>query len=281
MDYQSTTYASFDGIKLSGYLWKPEKMPKAVINLVHGFGEYCERYNHWAKLFVKNGYAVHAIDYRGHGKSDGRRGYIQSFDEFLNDIDVLINESKKLYPDLPQFIYGHSLGGNIVTNYILKRNIDFKGAIISSPWYRLAFKPSTLTIFLATLMNKIYPKFTQKAKLEVKGISHDQEVINNYIEDSLIHEKLSAKMFIEILTAGNWVLENTGLLKTPVLLQHGNGDNITSHIASKEFAEKASAQYKYITYKEWEGMYHELHNELEYVEVFRFVINWIEKILSK
>ena len=133
MDYQSTAYASHDGMKLSGYLWKPEGKPKALINIVHGFGEYMERYNHWAMRFVEKGYVVHSIDNRGHGKSDGKRGHVDKHDDFLNDIDVLVKESKKLYPDLPQFIYGHSMGGNIVSNYILKRETDFKGAVLSSP----------------------------------------------------------------------------------------------------------------------------------------------------
>lgn len=279
MNYQSTTYASYDGIKLSGYLWKTENKPKALINLVHGFGEYSERYSHWAELFVKNGYAVHAIDYRGHGKSDGRRGYIHSFDDFLNDIDVLVQESEKMFPEIPQFIYGHSLGGNIVTNYILKRDNNFKGAIISSPWFKLAFDPSALTLFFAKTIKSIFPKFTQKANLDVNGISHDQEVINNYIKDPLVHEKISARMFFEVYKAGNWVLEHPGLISIPVLLQHGNADKITSYKASIGFAEKAQKLNKDITYKEWEGMYHELHNELKNEEVFKFVVEWLKSKL--
>ncbi|MDK2977987.1 MAG: hypothetical protein PWP52_701 [Bacteroidales bacterium] len=279
MNYQSTTYVSYDGIKLSGYLWKPENKPKAVINLVHGFGEYSERYEHWAQLFNKKGYAVHAIDYRGHGKSDGRRGYIHSFDDFLNDVYVLIQESEKLFPGIPQFIYGHSLGGNIVANYILRRENSFKGAIISSPWFKLAFDPSAITLFFAKTIKSIFPKFTQNANLDVKGISHDQEVINNYIKDPLVHEKISVRMFVEVYKAGDWALEHPDLINIPVLLQHGNADKITSHKASVEFAEKARAQNKNITYKEWEGMYHELHNELKYEEVFTFVVEWIENQL--
>ncbi len=275
MDYQSTTYTSFDGIKLSGYLWKTEKQPKAIINLVHGFGEYSERYNHWAKLFVNHGYAVHALDYRGHGKSEGRRGYIHSFDDFLNDIDILVHESKKMYPEISQFIYGHSLGGNIVANYILKRENNFKGAVISSPWFRLAFDPSVLTIFFAKMIKSIFPKYTQNAKLDVKGISHDNEVVNKYLEDPLVHEKLSVRMFFEIYKAGNWPLEHPDLINIPVLLQHGNADKITSHKASAEFAEKAKILKKDVIFKEWGGMYHELHNELEYEKVFRFVAEWI------
>ena len=161
MNNKSTAYASFDGMKLSGYIWEPKENPKAIINLVHGFGEYSARYDQWAMRFTEKGYLVHAIDYRGHGRSDGRRGHVSKFDEFLNDIGVLVEESKKLYPQLPQYIYGHSLGGNIVTNYILKREHEFKGAIISSPWYSLSFSPSAFMLFLARIMNKIYQKFTK------------------------------------------------------------------------------------------------------------------------
>lgn len=279
MNYKSTTYASFDGIKLSGYLWEPKENPKALINLIHGFGEYSERYDHWAMMFVEKGVIVHAIDNRGHGRSDGRRGHINSFDDFLNDVDVLIKESTKLYPELPQFIYGHSMGGNIVSNYILKRDHKLTAAVISSPWLRLTFNPSALTLFFARIMKRLFPKFTQNANLDVKGVSHDHVVVNKYLNDSLIHEKISARMFFEIYQAGNWVIENADKLNIPALVQHGSGDKITSHKASKEFVDNAKKEGKDIIYKEWDGLYHELHNELEKEKVFEFVINWIESKL--
>lgn len=279
MNYKSITYASFDGIKLSGYIWEPKETSKAVIILVHGFGEYSERYDYWAKQFNEKGFVVHAIDYRGHGKSDGRRGHINQFDDFINDIDVLVKESKKLYPDLPQFIYGHSLGGNIVTNYILKRDNNFKGAVISSPWYKLSFDPSALMLFFTRIMNKAYPRFTQNAKLDVKALTHDKEIVEAYIADPLVHEKISAKMFYEIYNAGHRVLENTDKISLPVLVQHGNDDKITSYKASKEFAEKANKINKDVAYKEWDGMYHELHNEIGKDKVFEFVAQWLDKKL--
>lgn len=280
MNYKSTLYASFDGMKLSGYLWEPEEKPKALINLVHGFGEYSERYDHWAMRFVEKGYVVHAIDNRGHGKSDGRRGHIREFNDFLNDVDVLVKESKKLHPGMPQFIYGHSMGGNIVANYIVKRGNNFKGAVLSSPWLKLTFSPSAIMLFLARIMNKVYPKFTQNSNLDVKGISHDQNVVDAYIKDPLIHGKISARMFYEIVNAGRGVIDKTDKLDLPVLIQHGTGDNITSYKASKEFYEKAKTQNKDIEYKEWPGLYHELHNELEKDDIFEFVLNWIEKKLK-
>jgi len=279
MNYKSTLYASFDGMKLSGYLWEPKENPKAIINLVHGFGEYCERYDHWAKRFTEKGFIVHAIDNRGHGKSDGKRGHIREFDDFLNDIDVLVKESKKINPDLPQFIYGHSMGGNIVANYITKKENNFIGAVLSSPWLKLTYSPSAIMLFFARIMNKVYPKFTQNSNLDVKGISHDPEVVDAYIKDPLIHGKISARMFYEIVNAGRKVIENTDKLSLPVLIQHGTGDNITSYKASKEFYDKSKRQGKDIIYKEWEGLYHELHNELEKEEIFNFVNNWIEQKL--
>ncbi|NOQ23938.1 MAG: alpha/beta fold hydrolase [Bacteroidales bacterium] len=277
MNYKSTAYASFDGMKLSGYIWEPKESPKAIINLVHGFGEYSERYDQWAMRFTEKGFLVHAIDYRGHGRSDGRRGHVSKFDDFLNDIDVLVKESKKLYPELPQYIYGHSLGGNIVTNYILKREHEFKGAIISSPWYKLSFELSAFMLFIARIMNKIYPKFTQKSTLELKALSHDKDIVDSYITDALVHEKISARMFFEIYKAGDWVLKSADKINLPLLIQHGNDDNVTSYKASKEFAEKGIDLNKDVTYKEWPGLYHELHNELEKDEVFEFILNWLEE----
>ena len=280
MNYKSTVYTSFDGIKLSGYLWEPKERPKAVINLVHGYSEYSERYDYWAMKFAEKGFVVHAIDYRGHGKSDGRRGHVNKFDDFLNDIDVLVKESKKLYPDLPQFIYGQSLGGNSVTNYILKRDNDFKGAILSSPWYKLSFDPTAIMLFFARIMKRVYPKFTQNTNLDVKALTHDKKLVDAYIADPLIHGKMSARMFSEIYTAGRWVLDKADKINFPVLIQHGNDDNITSYKASKEFADKAKELKKDVTYKVWEGLYHELHNELEKEKVFEFVLKWLEEKLK-
>lgn len=279
MNYKSTAYASFDGMKLSAYVWEPKEKPKAIINLVHGFGEYSERYDLWAMRFTEKGFMIHAVDYRGHGKSDGRRGHIHNFNDFLNDIDVLVNESKKLYPDLPQLIYGHSLGGNIVTNYILKRKHNFKGAIISSPWFKLSFDTPSITLFLSRILNKVYPKFTQKSNLDVKALTHNKKIIEAYITDPLVHEKISARMFFEIYNAGKWVLENVEKINLPILIQHGNDDNITSFKASKEFAIKANSINKKINYKEWDGLYHELHNELNNDEVFEYILNWIDQKL--
>lgn len=279
MNYKSTTYASFDGMKLSGYIWEPKENPKAIINLVHGFGEYSGRYDEWAMRFTEKGFLVHAIDYRGHGKSDGRRGHVSKFDNFLNDIEVLVKESKKLYPELPQYIYGHSLGGNIVTNYILKREHDFRGAIISSPWYKLSFELSAFMLFIARIMNKIYPKFTQKSTLELNALSHDKNIVDLYITDALVHEKISARMFFEIYKAGDWVLKSADKINLPLFIQHGNDDNVTSYKASKEFAEKAVGLNKDVTYKEWPGLYHELHNELEKDEIFELVADWLEEKL--
>ena len=281
MNYKSTAYVSFDGIKLSGYVWEPKDNPKAVINLVHGFGEYSERYDHWAMKFVEKGIAVHAIDNRGHGKSDGRRGYLKSFDHFLKDVDVLIQESTKRYPNLPQLIYGHSMGGNIVANYVLRRNSSLVAAIISSPWLQLTLSPSALTIFFARIVKQLFPKFTQKANLDVKGISHDKEIINKYIDDSLIHEKISPQMFLEIYHAGNWAIQNADKLMVPALIQHGTSDLITSFKASKQFFENAQKNKRDIVFKEWEGLYHELHNELEKDQVFECVISWINKKLER
>ncbi|MCG8409919.1 MAG: lysophospholipase [Bacteroidales bacterium] len=280
MDYKSKVYTSIDGIKLSGYLWQSSENPKAVINLVHGFGEYGERYNQWALQFAEKSYAVHAIDYRGHGKSDGRRGYVDEYNDFLNDIDTLIQESRKLFPNAKQLIYGHSLGGNIVANYILKRQSNLDAAIISSPWYKLAFKLSPVKMFLLGVMNRLYPKFTQKSNLELESLSSDEKIVDTYINDPLVHGKISARMFSEVYKAGLWVLENTDKISIPILIQHGDSDRITSIQASNEFFNKAIEKDKNIEYKVWKGMYHELHNEINKDQVFEFITHWIAKTIK-
>ncbi|MGB2782801.1 MAG: alpha/beta hydrolase, partial [Atribacterota bacterium] len=109
---------TFDGLLLFGQSWQPESKPKAVICLVHGLGEYSGRYTHVADALTLAGYALISFDLRGHGKSEGPRGHTPSYEALMKDISSLLEVTNKQFPQLPSFLYGHSLGGNLVLNYV-------------------------------------------------------------------------------------------------------------------------------------------------------------------
>lgn len=266
-----------DGIDIFAQGWEPDQTPKAVVCLVHGHGEHIGRYANVGAAFTKAGYALIGFDQRGHGKSGGARGHTPSYDALMNDVADLLAQAQKRYAGLPQFLYGHSMGGNEVLNYALRRKPNVLGVIATGPWLRLAFQPPAIQVTLGRLMNNIAPGFTQQSKLETAALSHDPNLVEAYNNDPWVHDKISARMFVEIYNSGEWALEHAAEFSLPLLLMHGGADRLTSADASRAFAKKGNTN---VTLHIWEGWYHEIHNELEQAEVFKMEIIWMDARLN-
>jgi len=269
------SWKSRDGLDMAALGWKPE-IPKAVVVLVHGHGEHINRYQHVAEAFVQAGYAMQAFDLRGHGKSAGQRGHTPEYDNLMNDIADFIGDAQKRYPGLPIFLYGHSMGGNQVINYVLRSPQGLKGVIATGPWLKLAFDPPAAQLMLAKLLNNVVPAFSLASGLSQNSLSRDPQVVSKYAADPLAHDKISVRLYTGMYTHGLTALERASELKIPMLLMHGSSDKLTSAQASKEFAAKAG---KLVTLRIWDGFYHEIHNEPEKVEVIRAMIDWMDKAL--
>ena len=266
---------SKDGVELFVHACPSKEPPKAVICLVHGHGEHIGRYNHLAARLNDADYTFIGFDHRGHGQSEGIRGHIPSYDALLDDIEIFLAEVAEDYPDSPIILYGHSMGGNLVLNYALRRNPKLKGIISTSPWLKLAFEPPAIQVFMGKMMDKIYPAFIQTSGLDTAHLSHDPEVVRAYKNDPYIHDKISARLFVGMYESGLWALDHAAEFSLPLLLMHGSEDKITSAKASQEFAKKSG---KNTTLKIWDGLYHETHNEPEQNEIFDKIINWLGKL---
>ncbi|MCF8372283.1 MAG: lysophospholipase [Bacteroidales bacterium] len=264
---------SHDGLTLYGQIWQPSNFPKALILLSHGLSDRSERFTHWAEKFVHHDYAFCCFDTRGNGKSGGKRGHCNSFDDFLLDIDFCLKEVEIRFPKIPVILYGHSMGGNVIANYLLRRKPKVKAAIITSPWLKLANEPNFLLRFLAQIACRIAPGIEQKANIKAHHLTDNPEVVAQYIADPLIHDRITPAGFINIQKAGLWAIENADKLAVPILLMQENGDRITSFSASEEFAARAGTNCHF---KAWEGLFHELHNEPFQDEVFKYIIEWLE-----
>jgi alpha-beta hydrolase superfamily lysophospholipase len=190
----------------------------------------------------------------------------------MEDIDIAIKHSKELFSSVPHFIYGHSMGGNLTLNYLIRRQPELKGGIIGSQWLNLTNDPGFIVKAIATFLKQIFPNITLDSKLDKNYMSTDTSEVEKYKKDPLNHSRISFRLFSEITRTGLWAVANTGKLKIPVLLMHGNADKITSHNASKLAAKNSKGMIEYV---EWEGRYHELHNETNREEVARKVIEWI------
>ena len=254
--------------------WKPDKEANKTILMVHGLGEHCGRYERWAGMFVEKGFNFLCFDLRGHGKSSGKRGYARSIDSLLDDIDLAIQKSKRLFKDSKLILYGHSMGGNLVLNHVIRRNYPVVALIVTSPWLKMAKEPSQPVISLTKFLSKVMPSVTFPNGLDLEHISHDPEIVRSYANDPLNHNKVSARLFTEMYQGGYHALRNVYKINYPFLLMHGTEDRITSPRASENYVMNTCSRTQL---KLWEGQYHELHNELIYQEVFDYIIDWLKK----
>lgn len=273
-----SSWENKDGTKFYVQGWEPDRKPKAVVCLVHGHGEHVGRYAHVGQAFSKAGYVLVGYDVRGHGKTTGARGHVPSYDALMNDIADFLAQMKVRYPGLPLFLYGHSMGGNQVLNFALRRKPELVGVIATDPWLKLAFDPPAIKVTLGRMMNNIYPAFTQASELETAALSRDPEIVRAYENDPLVHDKISARLFVGLYESGLWALDHAAEFPLPLLLMHGTADRLTSWQASQEFAQRAG---KNVTWRAWDGFYHEIHNEPEKAEVLKTMTTWMDKRLSK
>ncbi len=261
-----------NGMLLSGMVQSPGENTRAMIILVHGLGEHIQRYSHWVELFKKEGIGFIGVDLPGHGRSPGRRGNVSGFALVKDMIDILLNTSKQTFPGVPLYLYGQSLGGGLVLNYLVRTNPKVNGAIITSPWLKLAYEPPKAKLVLASMLNHIFPGFVQSSGLNPDFLSHDPEVVKRYNNDPLVHGKISVSLFNLGVKAAKFTLENSSALKIRTLLLHGSEDKICSPEGSREFAaESTKADLKI-----FEGGYHELHNEPFKIDVFNHIMKWLE-----
>ena len=244
-----------------------------MVCLIHGIGEHSGRYTHVAAALTKVGYALLSFDLRGHGKSQGQRGHTPSYEVLMDDIDHLLDEAARRFPNRPHFLYGHSMGGNLVLNYVLRRRPRLAGVIATAPDLGLAFELSPWKITLWQIINNLWPALPLAAGLDTKALSHDSEVVHDRENDPLIHDRISVRMFISVRKAALWALQHAAQFPLPLLLMYGSADRLTSAGATRQFADRVTGD---CTFKLWEGLYHEIHNEPTQQEVFNSLISWLQ-----
>jgi len=274
MNHIEFTRQSPDKLQFYFQGWEPETSPRAAVCLVHGLGEHAGRYAHVAATLNEAGYAVLGCDLRGHGQSEGPRGYTPSYDILMDDIGRLLDETTQRYPDRPYFLYGHSLGGNLVLNHTLRRKPSLAGVVSTSPAIRVAEPLPVTQLAMAKVINKLRPAMQMPNGLNLDNLARDPEVIRAYKSDPFVHQQISVRLAVEMLQAGEWALAHAAEFPVPLLLVHGTADELTSAAATQKFASKVRGD---CTLKLWDGFYHETHNEPEKAEVLGFMVAWLQK----
>ncbi|MDP6922103.1 MAG: alpha/beta hydrolase [Lutibacter sp.] len=267
------TVLTKDHLKLQVCRWGGLKKPRLSLLLIHGLGEHQGRYQHMADHFVNAGIELITYDQRGHGISEGKRGHSPGLNHTLNDLERVIKSLN--YEKL--FLYGHSFGGNVLANFLLRKQPKYLcGAILSAPWLLLKKKPNVLEVEAAGMLSPLFPSFTKNNQIKATDLSSIPEVCKAYQEDPYCHNRISLRLFTDFYKAGKQAISAVNKLKTPCLLVHGTEDPIIDIKGAKSFVNNSKGM---AVLKQYANTRHEIHNDRTQKTLFKDVQNWIEKQL--
>jgi alpha-beta hydrolase superfamily lysophospholipase len=225
-----------------------------------------------AAALVARGFAVVGWDLRGHGRSSGARGDIATGELLVDDLAAVCARFRE--EGCPLFLFAHSLGGQIALRLIEKDAAIGLGAVIASPWLRLAFDPPWWKLALARVAMRVWPKFVQARDIRSERLSRDAAHLASFPDRDLVHQRISARMYFGLRAAGERIFAEAHSVRTPLLLLHGDDDPVTSHHATCEFFERVGSADK--TLRIYPGTRHETHNDLDRAQVLREIGDWIE-----
>jgi len=257
MQHAEDSFQSADGLKLYYQTWRPDKTPKAVVQVIHGFAEHSGRYINVVNELIPRGYIIYADDHRGHGKSEGIQLYIKKFDEYIEDQKIFFDLISQKEPNLPHFIVGHSMGSTIGELYAVTYPDKIKGLVLSGVALQVG-SVRGIRKAIASFMALIGPKMRLKMDLAPQ-LSHDPEVVKAYREDPLVYKNPTLKIgvaFANAVAKGGKLL---GQIKIPTLVQSGSED--AAMLGAEKFKDLLTVEDK--TVKIYPGLYHEIYNELE------------------
>lgn len=271
--HEEGNFEGAHGTQIYYQAWTVPGNPKALLVLAHGIGEHSGRHAQLADYFARMKYAFWACDLRGHGKSGGKRGHVDSFDDYIADIDHLIRIAKDRYPSTKTFLMGLSLGGLIAAYYAEKHPSELAGLILSAPAIAEKMKISPAKVMIAKALSGIIPSFSTGTGLDPNLLSHDREVVRRYVEDPLVHKVATARWFTEYRRAQDETMRAADRLASPCLVLQGGADGIVDASMTSDFFKRIASSDK--TLKVYESFYHEVLNEPGKVSVLGDVGTWL------
>jgi len=241
--------------------------------VVHGVGEHAGRYRHVAAQLNAWSLTVWALDYRGHGRSGGRRGHCNTFGDLLDDVGRVLAQMQAGAPQVPTVLLGHSLGGLLVLAYALEHPRAVQAVVASSPALALSLQPHPLKLFLANTLGRLWPTLRVSNGVQPSWLSHDPAVIEAYRTDPLVHPWISLGGYLEIQEAMTRTRTRAADLTVPTLILQAGDDRLVSAAASRQFAAQVTSPGS--AYREYAGFYHELFNEVGRDQVFADLQQWL------
>lgn len=265
------------GVELFEQSWRPAASTapaKAAVILVHGLKDHSNRYAAAAEKLTAHQYAVYAFDLRGHGDSAGDRVWVDSFDDYLADLDVFVKRVREREPHRPLFLFGHSMGGAIVTLYTLTRQPELRGVVLSGAALKPGSDVSGFLIGVTKVLGSVTPTLAV-LELDDSKFSRDPAVVADMKADPLVYDGNGpARTAKELLKALARIQAQRGELNAPLLLLHGGADTITNPEGSQELSQHARSTDK--TLKLYDGLYHDLLHEPEKEQVLNDMLQWLD-----
>ena len=266
------TFVGAGGVQIFATSWLPDGAPRDHLVLAHGYAEHLGRYRAVAEYFTAAGYAVHALDHRGHGKSGGTRAVIDSFANADADIDQLVDKVRADSGLQRIKLVGHSMGGSLALNYALNHSEKLSGLVLSGPAIGGGL-PKIQSLLLA-LISQIAPSLGM-IQLDADAVSRDPQVVAAYKADPLVfHGKVPARTAREMMHAVTTYPPRVGAMQLPCLLMHGSADTLVRADDAQPVFDAIASPDK--TVRIFDGLYHEIFNEPERLEVLGIVKDWLD-----
>lgn len=271
------TFNGVDGIELFFRVIEPLTAPKAAVIVVHGHGDHSGGLQNISESLVNKEYVVYAFDLRGHGKSAGKRGYIQSWDEFSGDL----HEFRKLVsldqPGLPLYIVGHSIGGLITLEYALEHSEGISGIIAISP--AISYEVTPIEQLGISLLGKVKPDYRIKKPGRIRLLKKKSAIRIKYESDSLRHNIVTPSLGTSLIQTITRVVNKAPLITLPVLLQYGLDDKITPPTKLRHFFNLVASQDKQLV--EYSSARHRPFDEVGREKFLEDLVGWLDQLIDK
>ncbi|MGE4233303.1 MAG: lysophospholipase [Bacteriovoracia bacterium] len=265
---------------------EPKGSGNSVCLIVHGLGEHSGRYTNFPKELAEAGgdffSEYYFLDQRGHGRSGGPRGDAPTFETLTDDLESVVKRIREENPGHKLVIFAHSFGGLVVLYSLLKKRVSPDGVIISAPLLRIAFEVPKIKEVFGKLIKNVLPGIQLKNEVNPGHLSHDPEVAVQYIQDRLVHQKITPRLYFTMREAMDWIMTDPAAVKSglgcPSLFLVPTEDKVVDATATLEFYRKLDDLSKNL--REYPGFYHEAVNETEKQKVFGDMAKWLKSILK-
>lgn len=277
MKHWDGTFTGAGELPLYYQVWHPESKVRAIVVVVHGLGGHSNLFNHVVQALVPLGYAIYGFDLRGHGRSQGQRGYLNRWAEFRDDLRRFLHLIESQTNGLPRFLLGHSLGAMIVLDYALRFPEGLGGIIVTAlPMGAVGVSP--LKLVLGHILSRIWPTFSLNTGIDQSTGSRDPAVVAANIQDPLRHTRGTARLATEFQATSAWLQTHAHALEVPFFSLHGDADRVARPQGSRNFFERVTTPDK--EYREFVGGYHDLYNDINHSEVTAYLCDWLERHLE-